>query len=117
MRKVSEEEVMDAHVRATTYWTSTKAQSTDLHLAHVDEYIQCTADERGISYESARKHIFNVECRSKQEVAGKSPKLWKHPTLFSDPADYSTIILMTRLCETKALQPALSQPGINNAKK
>jgi len=57
----SEDKVMDAHIRATKNWTSTKAQATDLHLAHVDELIQHTADERGISYESARKHIYNVE--------------------------------------------------------
>jgi len=74
----SEEGVMEAHIRATKNWTSTKAQATDLHLAHVDELIQRTADERGISYESARKHIYNVEVskakHQKHELYMKGPR-------------------------------------------
>ena len=74
----SEEEVMEAHIRAMKNWTSTKAQATNLHVAHVDELIERTADERVISYESPRNHIYNVKVskakHQKHELYMKGPR-------------------------------------------
>jgi len=69
----SEDEVMEAHARATTQWIATNAQATDLHLTNVDEIIQRTADERGISYESARTHIYNVEVSKAKHQKHEGP--------------------------------------------